>query len=173
MYFTKDISNINTDITEVLQNLISLYFEHDYEGICKILKINKDKYSNIKSNKYYDNKGLTFCDDDNPLIFRRIYVDDEIKRTLNSLLMVINNSVEEKDFIDLIINKWIKKVNVYGLPEPNSIPKIIGKETYIQLKVGKKSWNDMSMACKNKDILMKTGFKMMLLSYLDELCSNY
>ena len=170
MYFAKT-AHVNIDPTELMQNLITLYFDHNYESIDKLLKIDKSKYPSNDAllNKYY-NKGMIFCDDDNPLTQIRIYVDEEIKYPLNTLLMVSSNSIDEKGFIDLIVNIWIKNVNLTGLLETDYIPKIVGKETYIQLKVGKKSWNDLTITCKNKGILLKTGFKMLVLSYLDEIC---
>ena len=169
MYFAKQI--IDVDLTEIIQHLIFLYFDHNYESISEILKIKNDKKSsnNIPLNRYY-NKGMVFCEDDNPLIKVRINVDEEIKYPLNTLLMISSNSIDEKNFISLIIDRWIESTKTYGLLDRNKIPKIIGKESYIQLKVGKRSWGDLSKACENKNITMKTGFKMSVLKYLNEIC---
>jgi len=66
----------------------------------------------------------------------------------------------------------VKNVHLTGLLESNNIPKMVGKETYIQLKVGERCWNDLTKACKNKHILVKIGFKMLILNYLDEINYN-
>jgi len=172
MYFVKNV-DIKIDLTEVLQNLITLYFDHRYDNICKILKIEKNynHQSNIPLDRYY-NKGMMFCEDDNPLIKVRINVDEEIKYPLNTLLMISSNLIDEKEFISLIIDRWIESTKTYGLLDKNKIPKIIGKESYIQLKVGNRTWDDLSKSCRNKGILMKNGFKMSVLEYLNEICSN-
>jgi len=172
MYFAKN-EDVKIDLTEMLQNLIALYFDHNYESISEILKIENDKKSsnNIPLNRYY-NKGMVFCEDDNPLITVRINVDEEIKYPLNTLLMISSNLIDEKKFISLIINKWIEKFKVYGILNNNKITNIIGKERYIQLNVGKNSWENLSKACKNKNITLKVGFKMVVLEYINEICSQ-
>jgi len=173
MYFAQQTENI--DYTEFIQHLISLYFDHKYDDISEVLKIehNPDYKKNNKPVYKYCDHGMIFLENNNPITLQRIYVDKETKYILNTLLMVTSNSVNEKSFLDLIINKWIKNIHLTGLLENNIItPKIIGKETYVQLKVGKKCWEDLSKACKNKSILMKIGFKMSLLSYLNEISSN-
>lgn len=172
MYFVKN-SNVNVDPTEILQNLITLYFDHEYDSICKILKIEKsnDNKNNIPSDRYYK-KGMTFCEDENPLIQVRINVDDEIKYPLNTLLMISSNLIDEKEFTSLIVDRWIKSTKTYGLMDRNKITKIIGKESYIQLKIGSRTWYDLSKSCKNKGILMKNGFKMSVLDYLNEIRSQ-
>lgn len=173
MYFMKN-ADINVDPTEMLQTLITLYFDHKYNTISQILKLEKGKNlsNNISSNKYY-NKGMKFCEDENPPIQVRIYVDDEIKYPLDTLLMISSNSIDEKDFISLIINKWIDFTKTYGLMNKNKIPKIVGKESYIQLKVGSRTWDNLTKSCRNKGILMKNGFKMAVLEYLNEICYSY
>ena len=170
MYFAKQINNI--DYTELVQHLISLYFDHDYESICKILSLEICDKNYESTYKYHDTK-MIFLKDENYVTVQRIYVDQETKYILNTLLMVTSNSVNEKSFLDLIINRWIKNVHLIGLLNDNVIqPEIIGKETYVQLKVGKKCWEDLSKSCKNKNILLKIGFKMSLLNYLDEINGN-
>ncbi len=171
MYFAKQIDNI--DSSEIIQHLILLYFSHDYESICKVLKLeyNSDYSKNDKLYKYHNN-GMVFLEDENPVTLQRIYVDQETKYILDTLLMVTSNYINEKIFIDLIIDNWLKKVHLTGLLEPTDIPTIVGKKTYIQLKVGNVSWNDFTKACKNKGILTKTGFKMLVLKYLDEISSS-
>ena len=175
MYFIKNTQCKNVDLEEIIQTLILLHFKHDHEKICKILNLehNPDYKKNNESVYKYCDHGMIFLENNNPITLQRIYVDKETKYILNTLLMVTSNSVNEKSFLDLIINKWIKNIHLTGLLENNIItPKIIGKETYVQLKVGKKCWEDLSKACKNKSILMKIGFKMSLLSYLNEISSN-
>lgn len=167
MYFTKN-EDVKIDLTEMLQNLIALYFDHNYESISEILKIKNDKKSsnNIPLNRYY-NKGMIFCEDDNPLIKVRVNVDKETKYILNTLLMVSSNSIDEKNFTDLIVDRWIKNVSNTGLLRYDNIPETVGKETYIQLKIGKKTWNNLTIACKNKDILLKEGFKIAILTFIE------
>jgi len=169
MYFVKN-TQIDIDPTETLQYLITLYFNHNYNNISKVLKIeNINKHqNNVPSDKYHK-KGMIFCDDDNLLITVRINVDEEIKYPLNTLLMISSKSINEKEFISLIINKWIESTKTYGLLNRNKIPKIIGKESYIQLKVGNRTWDDLLKSCRNKGILMKNGFKMSVLEYLHEI----
>jgi len=171
MYFAQKTENI--DYTEFIQHLISLYFDHKYDDISEVLKIENDdnNRNNIPSDRYYK-KGMIFCEDENPLTIIRINVDEEIKYPLNTLLMISSNSIDEKEFISLIIDRWIESTKTYGLLDKNKIPKIVGKESYIQLKVGNITWNDFSKSCKNKGILIKNGFKMSLLKYLHEICSN-
>ncbi len=167
MYFAKN-EDVKIDSSEVLQNLITLYFDHDYDSISNILKIeNYKKYTNnIISNRYYS-KRMVFCEDDNPLIQVRIHVDKETKYILNTLQMISSNLIDEKKFTDLIIDRWIKNVGGTGLLRYDNIPKTIGKEKYVQLKVGKKSWNDLTLVCKNKDILIKEGFKIAILTFIN------
>ncbi len=172
MYFVKNV-DIKVDLTEVLQNLITLYFDRNYDGISKILKIEESiKHQNNTPSDVYYKRGMVFCEDENPPIQVRIHVDEETKHPLNTLLMVSPNSINEKEFISLIIDRWIESTKTYGLLDKNKIPKIVGKESYIQLKVGNRTWNDLSKSCKNKGILMKNGFKMSVLKYLNEISFN-
>lgn len=172
MYFAKQINKV--DSTEIVQHLILLYFSHDYENICKILNLEHDSNYNKKDESTYKycNNGMTFLKDENPVTIQRIYVDQETKYILDTLLMITSNSINEKILIDLTIDNWLKNVHLTGRLESDNIPTIIGKETYIQLKVGNRCWNDLTKACKNKGILIKIGFKMLLLNYLDEISSN-
>ena len=164
-------SNISKNIETILQHLTKLYFDHKYEDICKILKIehNSNYNNNEPVYKYNKNEGMIFYKNENPIIYTRVYVDKEAKYILKTLLMVTFNSVDEKNIIYLIINKWLKNVHLTGFLEQESIPKIIGKESYIQLKVSKKCWDDMSKACKNKGVSIKIGFKMAIINYFNEL----
>lgn len=167
MYFVKDV-NTNVNPTELLQNLITLYFDRDYDTIYQILKLEKNENhpNNIPSDKYYS-KEMVFCKDENPLIQVRIHVDEETRYILNTLLMVSSNLIDEKELINLIIYRWIKSVGVIGLLKYDNIPKIVGKETYSQLKVGKESWNTLTMACKNKGISLKKGIKIAILNFIN------
>jgi len=173
MYFTQKIENL--DYTEFIQHLILLYFNHDYENICKILKLEYNNNYNKKNDitYKYQNTGMMFLESENSITLQRIYVDKETKYILDTLLMVTSNSMNEKTFIDLIIDNWLKNVHITGILESNYIPEIVGKETYIQLKVGEKCWKDLTKSCKNKGILIKTGFKMSLLNYLNEISYNF
>ena len=173
MYFVENV-DVKVDPTEILQNLITLYFDREYNIINKILKLEKNnKYEeNVPSDRYYK-KGMTFCDDENPSIQVRIDVDEEIKYPLNTLLMISSDSIDEKDFISLIVDRWIELTKTYGLMDRNEIPKIVGKESYIQLKIGNRTWNNLSKSCRNKGILMKNGFKLSLQYYLNDICNHY
>jgi len=173
MYFVENV-DVKLDPTEILQKLITLYFDREYDTINKILKLEKDNTHkrNVPSDIYYK-KGMTFCDDENPLIIVRIDVDEEIKYPLNTLLMISSDSINEKDFISIIIDRWIETTKTNGLMNKNKIPKIVGKESYIQLKVGNVTWNNLSKSCRNKGILMKNGFKLSLQHYLNDICNYY
>jgi len=156
MYFVENV-DVKVDPTEILQNLITLYFDRDYDSICKILKIEDKKCSdNIPSDKYYK-KGMIFCDNDNPPIQVRIHVDEETKQIFNTLSMVSSKSITEKELTDIIIDRWIN----------DNIPKIVGKESYIRLKVGEKTWNTLIIACKNKDITSKIALKIAVLNFIN------
>jgi hypothetical protein len=158
-----------TDITVILQNLITLYFNKDYESVCKMLGItyNSDykQFKNEASKKYYNN-GMEFVNEDNPSIFVRLYVDNETKIILDTLSMVTNKSIDEKSLNDLMIERWIDKVHVEGILKKEDIIKNVGKETEIKLEVGKNTWKCLSKACRNKNIYMKEGFKMSVIKYL-------
>ncbi len=168
MYFVENV-DVKVDPTKILQNLITLYFNHDYDSICKILKIEKSKNhrDNIPSDKYYK-RGMIFCGDENPRIQARVRVDDETKYALNTILMVSSNSIDEKGMIDIIIDKWIKNVQIVGLLKSNYIPEIVGEETHIKLEVSKNKWNDLLLSCRNKGIPLKIGFKMAISNFLIE-----
>jgi len=167
MYFVKN-EDVKIDPTELMQNLIELYFDHNYEGISKILKIENSnrRKNNISSDVCYK-KGMVFCEDDNPPTQVRIYVDNETKYILNTLQMISSNLIDEKKFTDVIIDRWIKNVGRTGLLRYDNIPETIGKETYVQLKVGKKSWNNLTIVCKNKGVLLKEGFKIAILNFIN------
>ena len=169
MYFVEN-ADVKVDPTELLQNLITLYFEHDYDSICKILKIEKYSYhqENVPSDRYYK-KGMVFCEDKNHQIQARLHVDEETKYALNTLLMISSNSINEKIMIDLIIDKWTKNVDVIGLLKSNNTPEIVGEKTYIKIKVGKEKWNDLVKSCKNKGISLKIGFKMAMSNFFNQI----
>lgn len=162
-----DIS-INKNIENTLQNLVELYFERDYKSISKILHINTNLDEEKPVYKYNKNEsGMIFYDNDNPTIYPRVYVDKETKYLLKTMLMVTSGLTDEKNIINLIINRWIKNVYLIGLLNRYEIPKIVGKESYIQVKVSKGCWNNMSNVCKNKGISIKVGFKIAVLYFID------
>ncbi len=117
----------------------------------------------------YDNKGIVFSEDDNPLTTVRVYVDSETKNILDTLEMVTYNIIDEKSLTDIIIEKWIKKVNTFGMLNPEDIVENEGKETFIKLDVGERNWKNLSKACRNKCIHLKNGLKMSILNYIDEI----
>lgn len=177
-FIDNDINN--TDFTDTIQNLITLYFNRDYETICKLLnleynlsykqnkELDKELEEERKSYKYERKERMIFSTDENSQVSVRVYVDEETKFLLNSLLMITSNSIDEMELINSIIQDWIFNVNVIGRLKPNSIPITVGKETFISIKVGKQRWNDLIMSCNNKCIIVKDGFKMALISYLTE-----
>lgn len=181
MKFVNDNDNINSvDFTYTIQNLITLYFNRDYESLCNILNLEYNpKYKQEKeaervleeereSYKYKD-KGMSFSSDNNEQTSVRVYVDEEAKFLLNSLLMITSNSIDEKNLIDSIIQYWISNVNVIGRLKSNNIPPTVGKEAFVSLKVSKQRWNDLILACNNKCIIVKDGLKMALVCYLNEI----
>ena len=167
MYFVKNV-DIKIDPIELLQSLITLYFDRKYDTIYQILRLEESNNhrDNVPSDKYYK-KEMLFCKDENPQIQVRIYVDKETKYILNTLLMVTSNLMDEKEFMDIIINRWIKDVKVTGSLKYDNIPEIVGKEIYSQLKVGKEIWNNLVMMCKNKGILLKEGLKIAILTFVN------
>ncbi len=163
------------NIENILQNLIELYFDHKYESICNILKIehNLDYTNNNKPVYKYDkNEGMIFYKNKNPLIDKRVKVDEETKYILGTLLMITSNLMSKKDIIDLVIDKWIKNVHLTGLLNHNEILNVVGNETRIHIEVSKNSWDNLSKACKNKNISIKTGLKTSLMNYFREICNN-
>jgi hypothetical protein len=169
--------NSNTNIENILQNLIELYFDHKYKDICAILKIEYNPNHNKNDEPVYkydkSEEGMIFYNNENPTIHARVYVNKDVKYILNTLLMTTSNLVNEKDIIDLIINKWIKNVHITGLLDSNIILNSKDEdEIRIQVKVSKNSWNNLTKACKNKNILVKTGFRMSIFNYLEEICNN-
>lgn len=155
------------DITDILQNLITLYFNKDYKTINKILNIEHNP-SKDESVYKYNNKGMTFLENDNPSTYVRLYVDEETKLILDTLSMVTYKTINEKTLNDLIIEKWIEKVHITGTLNREDILENVGKETQLKLEVGKETWNNLYKACKNKCIYMKEGFKMSVISYFDK-----
>jgi len=163
----------SNDITDILQNLITLYFKKDYKSICKILEITYNpKYNHKNSvnfiNNYYDN-GMEFVVDDNPLKRARVYIDDETKIILDTLYMVTYNSIDKRVLIDTIIKKWIDKIYVNFTINRKDVIETVGKETRIVLEVGDRTWNNLSITCNNKCINIKEGFKMSIFNYLNEI----
>ena len=159
----------NSNIENVLQKLTELYFNNKHNNICYILKLQQQlnhTHANYKYNK--ENEGMIFSVDENPLIDTRIVVDEETRYILNTLLMITSNLVNEGDVTNLMIEKWLKNHTI-GLIDKKDIPKTIGDEYRIHLKVSKKCWDKLTKSCKNKNILVKDGFKMTLLDYLEEI----
>ncbi len=162
----------NINLESILQNLTELYFDRKYKNICSILKIehNLNYVGDELTYKYNKSEsGMIFYNNENPMIYTRVYIDKETKYILNTLLMVTSSSINEKEMLDLIINKWLKTIHLINMLDEESIPKIIGKESYIQVKVSKKCWDDMLRVCKNKGISVKVGFKLAITDYLNEI----
>ena len=177
MYFAQQINDI--DLTETIQHLITLHFDHDYESICKILKIKYEfinephlderryKLNNIPVYKYY-NKGMTFLKDENPVTIQRVKVDTETNYLLNVLLMTTTYIIEESDIINLVIEKWIEGNVLKNKLEIKNIF-TVGECTRPSIEVGQTTWNSLVKICKNNGISIKNGFKMSIISYFNEL----
>lgn len=168
MYFAKQI--IDVDLTEIIQQLITLHFRHDYESICKILKIEKDKYcynnpNDIPFNKYY-NKGMKFIDNNNSTIKIRILMDQETKYIYNTLLMITSNIIYERNLVDSIINKWREKYSMNRFNNSDIIS--VGEYTKSQIEVGEKNWKDLLLLSKIANLNIKCLFKIAILSYIND-----
>lgn len=172
MYFV-NADPIKIDINDLLEYLIELHFNNDYDKICKIMKIkyNPNYYKDDKIPYIYEKHNkMTFCNDENLPLHVRIYVDDETRNNLNVLLTASSNIINEKIMIDMIIKKWMDKVGVIGKLKTDKIIEVNeSNETYIQLTVGKIIWDKFTVSCKNKNITTKKGFKIALFNYLYEL----
>ena len=174
MYFVENV-DIKVDITKLLEHLVELHFDRDYDIICKILKIerdlnyNKDEESTYKYNKQY---GMIFCKEDTAIQVR-IHIDEETRNALNTILIASSDIINEKNMIDIIIDKWLKKVGVTGkIEDCDTIQFNKDNNTYTQLRVGKKIWDKLLLSCKNKNISVKEGFKISLFNYLQNLEIN-
>jgi len=168
------MNNTTESLEAFLQNLVKLYFNHDYRSICNILRIEHNlSHNDDIINKYSKSEsGMIFHNDNNPSTNVRISVDEETRCILNTLIMVTSNSINERQLIDLMIEKWLKKVHIVGLLSKNDMPKTIGNEHRIHIKLGKIWWNNLIKTCKNKNILVKEGFKLSILNYITEVSSN-
>lgn len=177
MYFTQQTDDI--DYTELVQHLITLYFDHNYESICKILKIkyepNKEqcldkrryKLNDIPVNKY-QNKGMFFLKDENPITVQIVTIDEETNFLLNTLLMITSNVITESDYINFIIENWIKGSVVKSKFEVENLF-TVGNCSRHTIEVGKSSWNSLLKICKNNRIAIKNGFKMTIIQYFNEI----
>lgn len=185
MDFVKNINDV--DYTETIQNLITLYFEHNYEDICKILNvkynpdykscIDEKRYNinNVPVNKYYNN-GMIFYSDKNPVTLQRVKIDEETTYLLNTLLMTTTHIIDESDLINLIIEKWVEQSalkTVSKIKEETINIFTVGECTRSSIEVGKESWNSLIKICRNNRIALRNGFKMSLLSYFNEIYNNY
>ncbi len=182
MYFAQQIHD-DIDLTEIIQYLITLHFKHDYESICKILNIryNPDSESYIDENRYrindipvnkYYKKGIIFIKDENPVTLQRVKVDTETDYLLNVLLIITTHIIEESDIINLVIEKWIEgSILKNKLEIKNTFT--VGECNRPSIEVGKMTWNSLVKICKNNGIPIKNGFKMLIISYFNELNNNF
>ncbi len=157
--------------SNILLDLITLYLNRDYEKLCKILDIEYNPNYDCDNDvirKYY-NEGMIFTNDDNPLKIVRVYADEETKKILNTISMVIYNSIDEKTMNDLIINKWIEKFAVIGRMNKEDIIRTDENVEYVRFGVGEKTWRDLSVSCRNKSIYIKDGLKMAVMNYINEI----
>lgn len=180
MYFAKQI--IDVDLTEIIQHLITLYFDHNYVNIYKILKmkyepenepsIDERRYrlNDIPVNKYYKS-GMVFIKDENPVIIQRVKIDEETNFLLNTLLMITSNIINESEIINIIIENWIKGSFVKKKFEVENIF-TVGKCSRFSIEVGQSSWNSLLKMCKNNRISIKNGFKMSIKQYFNEIYCN-
>ena len=178
MYFAKQISDI--DYTELVQHLISLYFDHDYEGICKILKIKYEleheqciderryNLNKIPANRLFYHRGMIFIKDENPVVIKRVKIDEETDFLLNTLLMITSNIITESEMINMIIEDWTKGSFVKNKIEVmNTFT--VGKYSRSSIEVGQRSWDSLLKMCKNNRIATKNGFKMSIIQYFNEI----
>lgn len=169
MYF---MENIRDKTTDILERLIDLYSNHNYSTLYKVLDLESYKYThnNTHNNKagYIYQKGLKFCKDENPPITVRIYIDGESKNYINTLLMLTSKATNENEVIDIIIEKWLKKVGTTGRLIDNE-PHIDENEIFSKLIISKDMWTKFTTACKNKGITFKIGLKMSLLNYINNI----
>jgi len=162
---------MDINIKNTLQYLIKLYFSHEHKKICDVLKIEHNPdHNNDPINKYKEEDGMVFYNNKNPMIYTRVYVDNETKYILNTLIMVTSNSTNEKDIIDYVINKWLGNIHQTEVLKYNSLSKIDENKSRVQLKISKRTQEDLMKACKSKGIPVKIGFKMSLLNYMNEIC---
>ncbi len=180
MYFAQQIYDI--DYTDLVQHLISLHFNHDYENICKILKIkyepnreqqlDEHRYNinNLPLNKYY-NKGMIFLEDENPVVIQRVNMDKETSYFLNILLLTSSKMIKESCFINLIIEKWASGNFVKSKSEAKNVF-TVGDCSRISIEVGQKSWSFLLKMCTNNRISLKDGFKMSIMQYFNEIYNN-
>lgn len=180
MYFAQQIDDV--DYTNLVQHLISLYFEHDYENICKILNIeyntaneqqldeSRYKEYNIPSNKYYKN-GMIFLEDVNPVITKTVKIDEETNYLLSTLLTITSNVTKESNFINQIVDNWTKECILKDKYEVMNVF-TVGRSTRVLVKVGQTSWNLFIKTCKNNRIVIQNGFKMAIQHYLNDICNN-
>ena len=181
MYFAQQLNNV--DLTETIQHLITLHFDHDYENICKILKIKYEpehenrlderryNLNKIPANRLFYNRGMIFIKDENPFTIQRIKIDEETDFFLNTLLMITSNIVTEYEIINMIIENWTKGSFVKNKFEVENIF-TIGKCSRSSIEVGQSCWDSLLKMCKNNRILIENGFKMSLMQYFNEIYNN-
>ena len=150
------------DIMKLLQELTILYSKGDHEEICKILNINCSVTDSDIPVYRYNKEGMIYIPD-NPCIEVRIHLDEDTRLFLDTLLMVTNEIINEKNLVDLIIERWI--VNILLVTEQLNIERY-GKEKYIRVNTSQESWYDFVTVCKKKGIPVRNGLKMAIFDFL-------
>ncbi len=180
MYFAQQIYDV--DYTELVQHLIELHFNNEYEDICKILKIKYEptKEQSLDERRYrldkipvnkYQNKGMFFLKDENPITIQIVTIDEETNFLLNTLLMITSNVITESDYINFIIENWVKGSVVKSKFEVENLF-TVGNCSRHTIEVGQSSWNSLLKICKNNRIAIKNGFKMTIIQYFNEIYNN-
>lgn len=155
----------------VLQKLLDMYSRNDFDGISKMLNLPEEfNTSDIFPLHKYE-KGMQYLPNPNPCISVRVHMDEETSWVYDTLLIVMEKKITDRDLADILIRNFIRNLD-FGDSPRRGYGRIgdvvsIGKCVYANILVGQKSWNDLLRICKLHGLRAKDGFKMAVLSYLD------
>lgn len=165
--------NDDREITDLLQKLLGLYTEGDYESIRKILKA----YNNLDNpvNRYYkeDTSEMIFCYD--VILDVRVAIDEETKQIIDSLTMIAHEgyTLSEIDLIQLITNNWIKSAPLMNVSEISKFTIDNNSKRQVHIKITEMCWNNFVKLCKKKGIKVEHGFKSAVYCFMDTLLDVY
>lgn len=186
------IDNINNKYIRILQHLLTLHSDEDYQKIMDILGIKEDIYeitarTNDKIvNKYYLDKGMIFLDSE-PIVIPRIFVDNFVDKIIDSIFVITENIISNQKIFKIILDRFITnspkdyleidkldldKNNSTNSKQISSLDKLDldkNNRTYKSIRIYENSWNKFKMICKTSNLNVEDAFKYAIYDYLDSL----
>lgn len=170
----EEFTNEDDLVVLFLNKLLTYYVNKEYEELEKILIGNKETSRNHIYRYSYNNSDSAKYIDEQPIIERRVWIDEETRKTLKILYWVCRDKNKIITLNNKIVKLWLFETGTEMSKIFYKMKDIKCNHDYrINLKIEKDTWESLVNSCELLSTTVPEGFKACVNEFVEQKAKQY